>query len=70
MSNPSQTQKMEAVSNDIENELIKLTTNSNASKAESNSMHSSMLSKGGPALQASIKSEAPASIKSNDALRG
>ena len=49
---------------DIEKELIKMTNNSNASKthsnaaAESNSVHSSAMSRGGAALQAaSVKSE-------------
>ena len=63
--NTSQTIKMEASSNDIENELIKLTTNSNASKpagTENSSIHSSMMSRAGgaPAYQGSIKSEAGA----------
>lgn len=66
MSNPTQTQKMETTSNsvaidDIEKELIKMTTNSNISRsqnADNSSIHSSALSKtGGPPYVGSIKSE-------------
>jgi len=43
----SKTQKVEAASNEIEKELIKLTASSNVSKAsaEGNSVHSSMVSR-------------------------
>jgi hypothetical protein len=62
----------EIVSNDIENELIKLTTSAHASKAaENSSIHSSMAGKGGPPMHTSIKSEPVAgaggtSVKSGD----
>lgn len=66
----------EIASSEIENELIKLTTNSHASKsaAESGSIHSSMMSRAGPPLQASIKSEGGAagaaiSVKSGEGAR-
>ena len=65
--NASQTQKTEAVSNDIESELIKLTTTSKG--GENSSIHSSAIGRG-PPIQASFKSETGnvgvASIKSGD----
>jgi len=69
--NNNQTQKIEASANDIENELIKLTTKSNTSQtagAENSSIHSSAAGKSVP-HQTSIKSETgygPLSTKSGE----